>query len=422
MVNIAILGYGVVGTGTAEVLHRMKESKTHRKQEQLNLKYILVRRDFPDSPYQDKMVKDFSIIEQDPDLHIVVEVMGGITAAYEMTKKALSAGKSVVSSNKELVATHGYELLELAKKNHCNYLFEASVGGGIPILNPLTNCLVSNEITEIRGILNGTSNYILSSMQDSGCVEFADVLKEAQEKGFAEQDPSADVDGHDACRKICILANMAFGSQVDASKVQTEGIRNITLSDIQYVLSSPTHSIKLIGRSFKNEKGELFVYVAPHFIDNNAVNKSNPLHNVKGVDNAIVLTGDSVGDVVFGGPGAGSLATASAVMADVIDLSKDLSTYRNNGWNNEPVTLGDIDSVTDCFFVRFDEDLQTVSQHLGKQNLDHSLLDFVNFPTEAEKKQWHSKTVAYQINNISKKELITKLEGRKVGNIFRYLK
>lgn len=417
MINIAIIGFGIVGTGTAEVLRRMKESSTHRKQEDVSLKYILVRRDFPDSPYKDIMVKDFDLIVNDPDLHIVVESMGGVGAAYEMTKKALSKGKSVVSSNKELVATHGYELLELAKQNNCNYLFEAAVGGGIPVLHPVAQCLKSNEITEIRGILNGTCNYILTTMEEDETLSFESVLKTAQELGFAEQDPSADVDGHDTCRKISILANMAFGNQVNASLVPVEGIRNISAKDMQY--TSHDYTIKLVGRTFLDQKHNPIVYVAPHFINNSSDQKGNPLYNVKGVLNAVVVKGDSVGTAVFGGPGAGSLPTASAVMADVYELAPDHHRPRGNGWGNAPVTLGDVDSLEDCYFVRFNQDKDSVTAHCTQKGLDFQVLS-PNLTGNALT-EWHSHTVALQIKTDNKQALVAGCDGLNVGNILRFL-
>lgn len=420
MVNVAIIGFGIVGTGTAEVLHRMKQSKTRRKQESVNLKYILVRRDFPESPYKDLMVKDFNKITEDPQVHIVIETMGGITAAYDMTKQALSQGKSVVTSNKELVATHGSELLALAKENNCNYLFEAAVGGGIPLLNPLNNCLKSNDILEIAGILNGTCNYILTNMEDDGTQSFEEVLKAAQDLGFAEQDPSADVDGHDTCRKIAILANMICGSQIDPTAVSTEGIRNISLKDMQY--TSSDYTIKLVGRALFDKEGSHYVYVAPHFIHNGSDQKGNPLYNVKGVQNAVVVKGDSVGSTVFGGPGAGSLPTASAVMADVYDLAQDYlhNAYhsRNNIWDSTPVPLGNMDTLPDDFYVRFDLDLKSVEGHSQLKSLQTEILS-PNLSTSEETEKWHSHTTALLVHGVTKTDLTQALKGLPVGNILR---
>ena len=231
MVNVAILGFGTVGSGVAEVLTTNGGLIDQRVENLVRLKYILDVRDFPDSPYRDCFVKDFGVIESDPEVDIVVETIGGATVALDFTTRALKAGKSVVSSNKELVATHGYELLQLAREHGVSYLFEASVGGGIPILRPLTSCLAANELSQVTGILNGTTNYILTRMIRAG-LSFGDALREAQANGYAEQDPTADIEGHDACRKICILASLAYGTHVYPSQVHTEGITKITLEDV----------------------------------------------------------------------------------------------------------------------------------------------------------------------------------------------
>ena len=255
MVNVAILGFGTVGSGVAEVLTRNGGLIDRRVDDLVRLKYILDVRDFPDSPYKDLFVKDFSAIESDPEVDIVVETIGGATIALDFTTRALKAGKSVVTSNKELVATHGYELLQLAKEHGCSYLFEASVGGGIPILRPLTSCLAANELSQVTGILNGTTNYILTRMIKAG-LTFEQALKEAQANGYAEKDPTADVDGHDACRKICILAALAFGRHVYPDQVPTQGIRNVTLEDVAYA-DSVGYKIKLLGRCLREPEGKV---------------------------------------------------------------------------------------------------------------------------------------------------------------------
>ena len=325
MVNVAILGFGTVGSGVAEVLTTNGGLIEQRAEGLVRLKYILDVRDFPDSPFRDLFVKDFSVIESDPEVDIVVETIGGATVALDFTRRALQAGKSVVSSNKELVATHGYELLQLAKEHGVSYLFEASVGGGIPILRPLTSCLAANELTEVCGILNGTTNYILTRMIKAG-LSFEQALKEAQDNGYAERDPSADIEGHDACRKICILAALAFGRHVYPNQVPTQGITAITLADVDYA-NSCGYKIKLLGRAIRMDGGKICAYVAPHLVSG-----ENPLAGVEDVFNAISVTGNAIGEVMFYGRGAGKLPTASAVVADVIDIAKDVHKRKHNEW------------------------------------------------------------------------------------------
>ena len=346
MVNVAILGFGTVGSGVAEVLTKNGGLIDQRVEDLVRLKYILDVRDFPDSPYRDLFVKDFSVIENDPEVNIVVETIGGAKIALDFTTRALKAGKSVVTSNKELVATHGYELLQLAKEHGCSYLFEASVGGGIPILRPLTSCLAANELTQITGILNGTTNYILTRMIKAG-LTFDQALKEAQENGYAEKDPTADVDGHDACRKICIRAALAFGEHVYPDQVPTEGIRNVTLEDVAYA-DCRGYKIKLLGRCIRQPGNKVCAFVAPHLVGGD-----NPLSGVEDVFNAIAVTGNAIGDVMFYGRGAGKLPTASAVVADVIDIAKDLKKDRHNGWgpgSKDLVVSPDI--LTSQWYVR----------------------------------------------------------------------
>ena len=346
MVNVAILGFGTVGSGVAEVLTKNGGLIDQRVDDLVRLKYILDVRDFPDSPYADCFVKDFSVIEQDPEVNIVVETIGGATVALDFTTRALKAGKSVVTSNKELVATHGYDLLQLARENGVSYLFEASVGGGIPILRPLTSCLAANELTQITGILNGTTNYILTRMIKAG-LTFEQALKEAQENGYAEKDPTADVDGHDACRKICILAALAFGQHVYPQQVPTEGIRNVTLEDVAYA-DSKGYKIKLLGRCIREPEGKVCAFVAPHLVSD-----ENPLAGVEDVFNAIAVTGNAIGDVMFYGRGAGKLPTASAVVADVIDIAKDLKKDRHNAWGpGAPDLVVSPDILSSRWYVR----------------------------------------------------------------------
>ena len=346
MTKVAILGFGTVGSGVAEVLSKNSQGIARRSGGEIQVKYILDVRDFPDSPFKDCFVKDFSIIENDPEVNVVVETIGGAKVALEFTTRALKAGKSVVSSNKELVATHGYELLQLAKANGVSYLFEASVGGGIPILRPLTNCLAANEVEQITGILNGTTNYILTRMIKAG-LTFEQALKEAQDNGYAEKDPTADVDGHDACRKICILSALACGQHVYPQQVPTQGIREVTLADVAYA-DSCGYKIKLLGRCLREPEGKVCAFVAPHL-----VSCENPLAGVEDVFNAIAVTGNAVGDVMFYGRGAGKLPTASAVVADVIDIARDPKRDRGNQWGpgSEDLVVSS-DSLTSRWYVR----------------------------------------------------------------------
>lgn len=325
---VAVMGYGTVGSGVVELLYKNHDSIVKRSmQDSLELKYILDIRDFPDSPYHDKFTKDFNVILNDPEVQIVVETMGGVTFAYDFVKKLLLAGKSVVTSNKELVASKGYELLQIANEKNVNFLFEASVGGGIPIIRPITQCLAANEIDEIAGILNGTTNYILTKMITEKAT-FEDALANAQALGYAEKDPTADVDGHDACRKICILAALAFGKHVYPDSVHTEGIRTITLADVAYA-ASWGGVIKLIASAKKINDESITVTVGPAFVA-----KHSQLAGVDDVFNAILVRGDATGDVVFYGKGAGKMPTASAVVADVIDAAKHTLKKKNFGWDD----------------------------------------------------------------------------------------
>ena len=360
MTKVAILGFGTVGSGVAEVLSKNSQGIARRSGGEIQVKYILDVRDFPDSPFKDCFVKDFSIIENDPEVDVVVETIGGAKVALEFTTRALKAGKSVVSSNKELVATHGYELLQLAKANGVSYLFEASVGGGIPILRPLTNCLAANEVEQITGILNGTTNYILTRMIKAG-LTFEQALKEAQDNGYAEKDPTADVDGHDACRKICILSALACGQHVYPQQVPTQGIREVTLADVAYA-DSCGYKIKLLGRCLREPEGKVCAFVAPHL-----VSCENPLAGVEDVFNAISVTGNAIGDVMFYGRGAGKLPTASAVVADVIDIAKDLKTARCAVWgpgSRDLVVSSDI--LSSRWYVRGTASMDKVRAAFGE--------------------------------------------------------
>lgn len=325
MISVAIMGHGVVGSGVDEIIRTHKERLFSAIGEELDVKYILDLRDFPDSPHADRFTKNFEDIINDVEVRVVAEAMGGLTPAYDYTKRLLKAGKSVVTSNKELVAQHGAELLQIAKDNNANYLFEASVGGGIPIIRPLSKCLAANEVDEIAGILNGTTNFILTKMISEG-MGFDDALKLAQELGYAEKDPTADVEGHDACRKICILASLAYGKHVYPDNVHTEGITKITLEDVKYA-ENWGGVIKLIGRCKIDENGKMDIGVAPMFVPS-----KSQLANINDVFNGIMVRGDCTGDVVFYGKGAGKLPTASAVVADIIDCALHLKRRKMIFW------------------------------------------------------------------------------------------
>jgi len=347
MVKIAILGFGIVGSGVAEILTQNAETIALSADSDIALKYILDIRAFPDSPFADKFVQDFSVIESDPSVQVVVETIGGAGVAYDFTKRALLAGKSVVTSNKELVATHGYELLTIAKEKNVNYLFEASVGGGIPIIRPLVQCLAANEISEVAGILNGTTNYMLTKMRTHG-ISFDSALKEAQELGYAEQDPSADINGSDACRKICILASLSFGEQIYPEQIPTEGITKVSQADMRYA-NRAGWKIKLLGRAMRLADGKIAAYVAPHLVRAS----SSLLANVEDVFNGIVVRGNAIGEVMFYGAGAGKLPTASAVVADVIDCAKHLKARKYMAWGAGGTDLvADVNTLAFRWYVR----------------------------------------------------------------------
>ena len=319
------MGHGVVGSGVAEILTTHKQKLFASIGEEIYVKHILDLREFPDSPLADRFTKDFNDILNDREVRVVVEVMGGLNPAYDFVKKCLKSGKSVVTSNKELVAAHGAELLQIAKDENVNFLFEASVGGGIPIIRPISQCLVANIVDEIAGILNGTTNFILTKMIEDG-MQFDAALKLAQDLGFAERNPAADIEGHDACRKICILASLAFGKHVYPNFVHTEGITEITLEDVKYA-EAYNCVIKLIGRVKRLDDGKIDIIVAPMFVPN-----KSQLANIDYEFNGIMVRGDCTGDVVFYGKGAGKLPTASAVVADVIDCCKHLKTRKFLYW------------------------------------------------------------------------------------------
>lgn len=350
MINVAVLGYGVVGSGVVEIIKKNCESISQKAGQEIRVKKILDIRDFDDTcPDKDLITKDPQEVFGDDSISIIVETIGGAKIAYEFTKRALESGKHVVTSNKELVATHGPELLKIAKNNNINYLFEASVGGGIPIIRPLNRCLAANEIYSIVGILNGTTNYILSQMKRDG-KDFDVALKEAQKNGYAEADPTADIEGHDPCRKIAILSSIAYNEFVDYTKIYTEGISKITLTDIEYA-ESLNSSIKLIAMSEKIGD-KVFARVTPALVD-----RDNPLYNVEDVFNAIVVKGDAIGEAMFYGPGAGKLPTASAVVADIIEIVKHWGSCGGYDWNvSEEPNIIDIMESRTKYLVRIKVD------------------------------------------------------------------
>lgn len=345
--KIAVLGYGVVGSGVVELVFKNATSIANNAKEKIEIKYIVDIREFPDDPHADLFTKDFEKVLHDKEIETVVEVIGGLNPAYSFVKRSLEAGKNVVTSNKELVATYGDELLEIAKEQDVSFMFEASVGGGIPIIRPLYQCLTANRIKRIYGILNGTTNYILSKMIADGD-EFSDALAKAQKHGYAEANPAADIDGLDACRKIAILGSLAYGSHIDPNLVQTEGIRNLNLKDVKYA-SVAGYAIKLLGLAERKSDETVHIIVAPFLLD-----KSANLAAVQGVFNEIVVEGDAVGETMFYGRGAGKLPTASAVVADVIDCCrhKDAKKYLYWGGPKEDM-VADFKKEEVSFYVRF---------------------------------------------------------------------
>lgn len=388
---IAIMGYGTVGSGVAEVISNNHDSIVKKSsQTELEVKYILDLRDFPGDVNESKMVKDFNVILNDPEVKVVVETMGGLHPAYEFVSSCLKAGKSVVTSNKELVAAKGDELLAIAKEKNANFLFEASVGGGIPIIRPISQCLAANRIDEIAGILNGTTNFILTMMIDKN-MSFEDALKLAQDNGYAEKDPTADVEGHDACRKICILAALCFGKHVYPDAVYTEGITKITLTDVEYVRSWGG-VIKLIGRAKRISDDKISAVVSPALVKN-----GSQLASVNDVFNAILVRGDATGDVVFYGKGAGKLPTASAVVADVMDCARNIEKRKDFGWESGTENyVVDYNELETALYIRANSENKAAAlealkavfgdiEVLSNENADSNELAFVTpWGTEKE--------------------------------------
>lgn len=346
MIQVAVLGYGTVGSGVVEVIEDNNAEVSARAGEEMHVKYILDLRDFPGDPYESRVIHDFNLILNDPDISIVCEMMGGVKIAYEYTRKALEAGKSVCTSNKELVAKHGAELLEIAKSRNCSYMFEASVGGGIPIIRPISKALTAEKIQQITAILNGTTNYILTKMEKEGA-DYGETLKQAQELGYAERNPEADVEGYDACRKVAILSSLMVGKNVDFEKIYTEGITRIAPADFDYARAEGM-TIKLLAASTGYEDGSVLAMVAPALIS-----KEHPLAAVNDVYNGVFVTGNMLGDVMFYGRGAGKLPTASAVVSDVIDCARHIGRCSIVCiWEREEAKLIDRAETEKAFFIR----------------------------------------------------------------------
>lgn len=346
MIHVAVLGYGTVGSGVVEVIENNNAEVSVKAGEEMHVKYILDLRDFPGDPYEDRVVHDFQMILEDEEVSVICEVMGGVGAAYQFTRQALEAGKSVCTSNKELVAKHGAELLEIAKKRNCSYMFEASVGGGIPIIRPINKALTAEKLEDISAILNGTTNYILTKMEKEGA-DYGETLKRAQELGYAERNPEADVEGHDACRKIAILSSLMVGKNVSAEKIYTEGITKITPADFVYA-NAVGMTIKLLASSRADEHGRVTAMVAPAMIS-----REHPLSVVNDVYNGVFVKGNMLGDVMFYGRGAGKLPTASAVVSDVIDCARHIGRSSIVCiWEREEAELEDISGTERAFFIR----------------------------------------------------------------------
>lgn len=344
MISVAVLGYGTVGSGVLEVFRLNQEKIDRCAGDQVRIKYVLDLRDFPEDPVQKLIVHDFEQIVNDDSIDVVVEVMGGVDPAYSFVKRSLEAGKNVVTSNKALVAAHGAELLKIAKEHHVNYLFEASVGGGIPIIRPLVSSLTADEIEEITGILNGTTNYMMTKMFYEGA-DYGEVLKEAQDNGFAERNPEADVEGMDACRKIAILSSIVSGKQVDFSDIYTEGITKITAQDMQYARQMDM-VIKLLA-TMKRDGDKIEAIVAPFLLT-----AEHPLASVNGVFNAVFVHGNALGDAMFYGSGAGKMPTASAVTADIVEAARYKNQTLCDYWSEEKLELESRMDVKRTFFVR----------------------------------------------------------------------
>ena len=400
--KVAVMGYGTVGSGVVEVIETHEKTiKKRTAGEPLEVKYILDLRDFPGDSHEALFTKDFNDILNDDEVKVVAETMGGVNPAFDFTLKLLKAGKSVVTSNKELVAQKGLEILQAAEENGVNYLFEASVGGGIPIIRPMSQCLIANNIEGIAGILNGTTNFILTKMIEDG-MTFEAALKLAQDNGYAEKDPTADIEGFDACRKVCILASLAFGKHVYPNQVETEGITNITLEDVSYI-SSIGGVIKLLGQIKYINDDKIAAFVSPAVVFH-----GSQLASVNGVFNAILVRGDAVGDVCFYGQGAGKLATASAVVADMVDSAVHVERRINFGWGagNEDYVVDEKATIEMPFYVRAKSSESKVK----------ALLNDVKFLTRVGQP---SDEVAFITDSMTQNELNEKLKDVEVINVIK---
>lgn len=375
MIKVAILGYGTVGSGVFEIINENKELITANAGEEIDVKYVLDLREFPGDSCESVLVHDYNIILNDLEVEVVIEVMGGLKPAYDFVKSALLAKKSVCTSNKELVAKYGAELIKIAQSNNRNFLFEAAVGGGIPIIRPMNMHITADKICEITGILNGTTNYILTKMDKEGA-DFDSTLKKAQELGYAERNPEADIEGYDAVRKIAILASLANGKTVNFEEIYTEGISKITAEDFKYA-KKMGRSIKLLGKC-KNEDTGIVCSVAPRLLA-----PDHPLYNVSGVTNGILVRGNMVGDLVFIGSGAGKLPTASAVVSDVVDSVRHLNVSTTVMWKEEKLEVEDFSKSKKKFFVRTTKSKEEVEAVFGNvEYIDAGISGEIGFATE----------------------------------------
>ena len=373
--KIAVMGYGTIGSGVVDVLRINKDKIAERSGEEIEVKYVLDLREFPGDPMEDKIIHDYQTIVDDPEIGVVVETMGGVEPAFTFVKAMLEADKHVATSNKNLVAAKGAELIKIAREHNVNFQFEASVGGGIPIIRPLNKCLTADEIEEITGILNGTTNYMLTKMADEGA-EFDDVLMDAQDKGYAEKDPTADIEGHDPCRKIAILTSLVAGQQVDFEDIHCEGITKISATDIKYA-KAMNRSIKLLATSRKVDKS-FTCMVAPYMLDS-----THPLCGVNDVFNGIFIHGNVLGDAMFYGSGAGKLPTASAVVADVVDMVKHKNTNIYINWSADKLELVGYKDSVNAFFVRTKSDKAKVESVFGNVTYIEGIVDGeVGFTTD----------------------------------------
>lgn len=392
MIKVAILGYGTVGSGVFEIINENRDLITSKAKEEIEVKYVLDLRDFPGDPCEKVLVHDYNIILEDPEVEVVIEVMGGIKPAYDFVKSALLKGKSVCTSNKELVAAHGAELIKIAQEHSRNFLFEAAVGGGIPIIRPINMHITADKICEIAGILNGTTNYILTKMDKEGA-DFDSTLKQAQDLGYAERNPEADIEGYDAVRKIAILGSLATGKTVDYKEVYTEGISKITAEDFKYA-KAMNRSIKLLGKC-KNEDGVMVASVAPRLLSPN-----HPLYNVNDVVNGILVRGNMVGDLVFIGSGAGKLPTASAVVSDVVDSVRHLNVSTTIMWDDEKLELENFSKSKKKFFVRTSKSKDKIENVFGEvKYVDAGIDGEVGFITKKISEE-HFEEKAKELGNV----------------------